>query len=133
MAIGSTFADLTLMNKYSMRRNLLMIVLYLLVPVVQLLAQSTHYSFVVAKDRMLFHDNVDKEQKKLLKDGSVRLTKNESINLQIEDALIRRTDEYQEQIEADTILTGNDKKKYLRGLEYMLRGVNQNWSKKDFS
>ena len=101
-----------------MRRNLLMLIFYLLIPVYQLLAQ-TSYPYVVARDRMLFHDNVDKEQKKLLKDGSVRLTKDESINLQIEDALIRRLDDFQEAIENDSVLTGNDKKKYLRGLEFM--------------
>ena len=115
-----------------MRRNLLMLIFCLLIPVFQLLAQ-TAYPFVVARDRMLFHDNVDKEQKKLLKDGGVKLTKDESINLQIEDALIRRLDDFQETIENDTILTGNDKKKYLRGLEFMLRGFNQNWNKKDYS
>ncbi len=115
-----------------MRRNLLMLVFYLFFPVYHLLAQ-TSYPFIVAKDRMLFHDNVDKEQKKLLKDGSIRLSRDESINLQIEDALIRQLDEVQEQIEADTILSGNDKKKYLKGLEYMVKGFNQNWSKKGYS
>ena len=115
-----------------MRRNLLMLFFYLLIPVFQLLAQ-TSYPFVVAKDRMLFHDNVDREQKKLLKEGSVKLSKDESINLQIEDALIRRLDEFQETLENDSALTGNDKKKYLRGLEFMLRGFNQNWNKKDYA
>jgi hypothetical protein len=115
-----------------MRRNLLMLLFYLLIPVYHLLAQ-TSYPFVVARDRMLFHDNVDKEQKKLLKEGTVKFSKDESINLQIEDALIRRLDEFQEQIETDSILSGNDKKKYLRGLEFMLRGFNQNWGKKDYS
>jgi len=115
-----------------MRRNLLMLLFFLLIPVFHLLAQ-TSYPFVVAKDRMLFHDNVDKEQKKLLKNGSVTFSKDESINLQIEDALIRQLDEFQAQIETDSVLTGNDKKKYLRGLEFMLRGFNQNWSKKDYS
>ena len=101
-------------NKYSMRRNLLLFVFYLLFPVC-LLAQTSYaqnpYPFAVAKDRMLFHDNVDKEQKKLLKDGSVQLSRDESINLQIEDALIRRLDGFQQQIENDSTLTGNDKKK----------------------
>ena len=119
-----------------MRRNLLMLVFYVGFPVLQLVAQTSYpnsYPFVVARDRMLFHDNVDKEQKKLLKDGSVRITRDESINLQIEDALIRRLDEYQEEIELDSTLSSNDKKKYLRGLEAMLRGFNQNWNKRDFS
>jgi len=105
--------------------------------VCSLLAQTSYaqspYPYSVAKDRMLFHDNVDKEQKKLLKDGSVQLTKDEAVNLQIEDALIRRLDGFQQQIEIDSTLTGNDKKKYLRGLEFMLRGFNQNWNKRDYS
>ncbi len=115
-----------------MRRNLSTLLLYLLIPVVPLLAQ-TSYPFIVAKDRMLFHDNVDREQKKLLKEGTVRLTNDETINLQIEDALIRRLDDFQHQMEVDSSLSGNDKKKYLRGLEFMLRGYNQNWNKKDYS
>src|SRR5215210_1100730 len=109
-----------------------LILLYLLFFGSAALAQ-TSYPFIVAKDRMLFHDNVDREQRKLLKDGTVQLSKDESINLQIEDAMIRRLDDFQEQIENDSSLTGNDKKKYLRGLEFMLRGFNQNWNKKDFS
>jgi len=109
-----------------------MIVFSLLVPVFHLLAQNS-YPFIVAKDRMLFHDNVDKEQKKLLKDGTVQLSRDESINLQIADALVRQLDDFQEQIETDSNLTGNEKKKYLKGLEFMLRGFNQNWNKKDYS
>lgn len=93
--------------------------------------QDNAYPYKVAQDRMLWHDNVDKEQKHLLLlggnasqggDSLIHLAKDENINLQITDALIRQVDELQEQIELDSTLNTNSKKKYLRGLEFMLRG-----------
>src|SRR5215213_10245349 len=98
-----------------MRLFLLVFLLTPLIPVAQTMAQPPVYPFVVARDRMLWHDNVDKEQRKLIKsDGTVQLSKDESINLQIEDALIRRLDEFQEKLELDSTMTNNDKKKYLK-------------------
>ncbi|MGB8193029.1 MAG: hypothetical protein WCF67_13960 [Chitinophagaceae bacterium] len=118
-----------------MRLFLLVFLLIPLVPVAQTMAQAPYtYPFAVARDRMLWHDNVDKEQRKLQKsDGTVQITRDESINLQIEDALIRKLDQFQEKIELDSALTNNDKKKYLKALELMLRGFNQNWNKRDYS
>jgi hypothetical protein len=77
---------------------------------------------------MLWHDNVDREQKRLLglggnkSDSLIRLVKDENVNLQITDALIRQVDEIQEIIEFDSTLNTNNKKRYLRGLEFLLRG-----------
>ncbi|HYF31933.1 MAG TPA: hypothetical protein VD993_12505 [Chitinophagaceae bacterium] len=117
-----------------MRLFLLVTLLLPLLTAAQTAAQPHVYPFAVARDRMLWHDNVDKEQRKLLNtSGTVQLTRDESINLQIEDALIRRLDQFQEKLELDSVLTGNDKKKYLKALELMLRGFNQSWNKKDHS
>jgi hypothetical protein len=97
-------------------------------------AQANSYPIRVAKDRMLWqiwHDNVDKEQKHLLilgggrYDSLIRLSKDENVNLQITDALIRQVDEIQEQIEFDSTLNTNNKKKYLRGLEFLLQGFDR--------
>jgi hypothetical protein len=91
-------------------------------------AQKSAYPYPVAQDRMLWHDNVDKEQKQLLilgggsLDSLIRLSKDENVNLQITDALIRRVDQLQEKIEFDSTLNTNYKKKYLRGIEFLLRG-----------
>src|SRR5215207_1647487 len=97
-------------------RLLLLIFLFIpLLPVAQTMAQSHVYPFAVARDRMLWHDNVDKEQRKLLNSsGTVQLTKDESINLQIEDAFIRKLDLFQEKLENDSSYSANDKKKYLK-------------------
>jgi hypothetical protein len=94
-------------------------------------AQNTNYPYPVARDRMLWHDNVDKEQKQLLIigggrfDSLIRLSKDENVNLQITDALIRQIDQMQEKIEFDSTLNTNNKKKYLRGMEFLLRGYEQ--------
>lgn len=106
---------------------------FFIVLIGQTLAQ-TSYPFKVSMDRILFHDKVDKQQKRLIgTEGSIKITDDESINLQIADAMLRRVDEMQEQFEIDSLLNGNFKKKYLRSLEIMLRGYNDNRSRKGFS
>ena len=94
-------------------------------------AQSNSYPYKVAQDRMIWHDKVDDGQKRLLllsggtRDSMMRFAKDENINLQITDALIRQVDELQENIELDTILNSNNKKKYLRGLAFLLQGYDR--------
>ena len=91
------------------------------------------YAFKIAQDRMLWHDNVDKEQQRLIalggnpRDSVIRLSKDENVNRQVTDALIRQVDVLQERIELDSTLNTNNKKRYLRGLEDMLRGFDQAW------
>ena len=102
----------------------------LVTPFYKGIAQNA-YSFKIAQDRMLWHDNVDKEQRRLIalggnpNDTLVRLSKDENVNLQITDALIRQVDVLQEQLELDSTLNTNIKKRYLRGLEILLRGFDQ--------
>src|SRR6202000_1185982 len=103
------------------------------------LAQPNSYPYKVAQDRMLWHDNVDKEQQRLIilgggkEDSIIRLSKDEAVNLQITDALCRRVDELQEQIEFDSTLNTNGKKRYLRGLEAMLTGFEKGYQAKQIS
>jgi hypothetical protein len=100
-------------------------------------AQTSVYPYKVAQDRMLWHDNVDKEQQKLIiagggrHDSVIRLAKDETVNLQITDALVRQVDELQQQIEFDSALNTNNKKKYLRALEFLLRGFHQSFNVKE--
>ncbi|MBS1973373.1 MAG: hypothetical protein JST13_03395, partial [Bacteroidetes bacterium] len=99
----------------------------------QLSIAQTSYPFKVARDRMLFHDDVDKEQARFLKMASKSiLIKDENVRLEMNNALIRKIDELQERIEEDTILNSNNKKRYLRGLEFLVRGFNNNVNKTDF-
>jgi hypothetical protein len=110
----------------------LFVFLILLLPSLLLRAQ-TSYSFKIATDRMLFHDQVDKEQKHFFgKDGSFNLSDDESVNLQLADVLIRQVDELQEKIESDSTISGQVKVKSLKSLETLLKVFSQNKNKKDF-
>jgi hypothetical protein len=99
-------------------------------------AQPNSYGFPVAQDRMIWHDKVDQAQQRLIamgngkSDSVIRLTSDDAINLQITDALCRGVDELQEQIELDSTLNTNGKKRYLRGLEAMLTGFQKAWQAK---
>jgi hypothetical protein len=82
---------------------------------------------------MIWHDRVDREQQRLVVMGSgksdsvIRLTKDDAVNLQITDALCRQVDDLQQQIELDSTLNTNGKKRYLRGLEAMLTGFEKEY------
>lgn len=94
---------------------------------------QTAYPFRVSMDRMLWHDKIDKQQKKLYNtDGLLKLSSDESVNLQIEDALIRKINNLQETVETDTLSSGQAKVKYLRSIEKLLEGYNMNRNKRDF-
>ena len=94
---------------------------------------QTAYPFRVSMDRMLWHDKIDKQQKRLYTaDGLLKLSSDESVNLQIEDALIRKIDNLQQELESDTVATGQTKVKYLRSIEKLLEGYNMNRNKRDF-
>ena len=102
-----------------------------------LYAQPNSYPYKVDQTRMLWHDNIDKQQKRLLaldgkSDDSITMSKDENINLQIGDALIRQVDDLQKQIELDSTMAAQAKIKYLRSLEAMLKGYNNNYQKPDF-
>jgi hypothetical protein len=100
-------------------------------------AQGTRYTYKIEKGRMLFHDNIDEQQKKIYgldgkQDDSITISKDETINLQIEYALITRVDDLQQNLENDSTLNDNSKKKYLRGLENLVHSYNVNYRKKDY-
>ncbi|UAY52371.1 hypothetical protein [Ferruginibacter albus] len=83
--------------------------------------------------RAYFHELIDKEQKQCdaadgKQDGMIRATANDEINLQITDAVIRKVDELQDFIEADTgINTNQQKVTYLRFIEQMVREYRAGW------
>ncbi len=120
-----------------MRRILPVTGLLLLFTAITHAQSSMSYAFTIDKGRMLFHDKVDNEQKKLYaKTASgakeIAVSKDENINLQVEYALIHEIDELQEEVEKDSVLSDNNKKKYLRALEYLVKGYNSHQGKKDF-
>lgn len=116
-----------------MNRILLSIILILTLFTGKALSQNV-YPFKVATGRMLWHDNIDKQQKRLLNDkDSVKLSSDETINIEIADAMLRKVDELQEKIELDSGFTNQERIKYLRGLEFMLKGYNEHRNQRDYS
>lgn len=100
-------------------------------------AQPTAYRFVADKGRILFHDKVDAQQQRIMdmdgkKDDAITLSKDPTINGQLEYALLDRVDELQMKIELDSLLSHASKVKYILGLETLLSGYRNNVFKKDF-
>lgn len=76
--------------------------------------------------RQLFHDYVDIQQKNILKsdgknDNRFAISGDEDINFLLTQTATSRIDALQCLIETDTLLNDQAKKKYLRGIEYMLK------------
>jgi hypothetical protein len=100
-------------------------------------AQPKSYPYKVAQERILWHDNIGKEQSHLYilnikPSDSANASKDEHVNQQVADAMIKRVNELQQQIELDTTLSGQGKVKYLRSLESLVKGFNDYCNKKDF-
>jgi hypothetical protein len=79
--------------------------------------------------RQIFHDNIDKEQVAADKfdgktDNFVKATEDQSINLQVTNALMKQVDDIQVEIEKDTALDQRLKVKYLTGLQQVLKDYN---------
>lgn len=87
------------------------------------------------KNRELFHDNIDKEQSSLLasdgkQDKWFNVSANEEINLMVTRVVTRKVDEFQYNIEIDSLLDHRMKVNYLSGMSSLLRYVRQNWKNK---
>src|SRR5258706_1482358 len=83
------------------------------------------------KNRELFHDYIDEEQKKLLQsdgknDNAYTPSGNQEVNLILTRALINRIDWLQCSIEMDSTLTAQNKVRYLRGIENLLKFFDAN-------
>ncbi len=66
-------------------------------------------------------------------DDIIQASKDENVNLEIADVMIRQVDLLQEKIEMDSTLSGQMKIKNLRSLETMIKGYNNNYQEKRFS
>jgi len=77
-------------------------------------AQANAYPYKVAQDRMLWHDNVDKEQQRLVilgggkYDSLYGFQRTRTSITKVTDALVRQIDEIQQQIEFDSTLNTNN-------------------------
>ena len=84
------------------------------------------------KNRELFHDFVDKQQKDILRsdgkaDNEFRPSSDDEINFVLTRAVTTKVDWVQYRVEKDTSLSSQAKIKYLRGLENVLKYFNNNW------
>ncbi len=83
--------------------------------------------------RIIFHDKIIAEQKRADKadgkiDGLVKAGNNDEVNLQVTDALFRKVNVLRNEIEINQdIESNNDKVRYLRYLEQMLRTFVNQW------
>src|ERR1700712_3384782 len=100
-------------------------------------AQPPAYRFIPDKGRIIFHDKVDAQQQRIRdmdgkKDDAITLSKDPTVNGQLEYALLDRVDELQQKVELDSVLSHSSKVKYILGLETLLAGYRTNVLKEDF-
>ncbi|MCW3461919.1 hypothetical protein [Chitinophaga nivalis] len=105
---------------------------------IMLLLAASQSGWVYAQDSQIqipinrqgFHDNIDKEQAAATKfdgkaDGMIKVSDDETTNLQVTNALIKEVDAMQLEIEKDATLDHRLKVKYLSGLYVLLKDYNQ--------
>ncbi|MBZ5858098.1 hypothetical protein [Flavihumibacter profundi] len=102
-------------------------------------AQTSAPVYAIDRGRLIFHENIDKEQKKLYTQpgsyirGYIPITKDEAFNGQVKYAVLEMVDDMQQNIELDSALKDNEKKKYLKGLEILVRQIGQGVKTRTFS
>ncbi len=83
--------------------------------------------------RQIFHDRIKAQQKLADQadghlDGIIKVSNNPDVNLQVTDAIIRKVNVLRNDIESDSALpTNNDKIRYLRYVEFLVRDFISNW------
>ena len=91
-------------------------------------------SVIVPFARILFHDNIHAEQKKIDKadgktDGIIKVSNNEAINMAVTDALTRRIKLLEDYVELNLALkTDNEKKRYLNYIKDLLINFRVEWN-----
>jgi hypothetical protein len=87
------------------------------------------------KNRELFHDYIDKQQKNILKidgrnDNQFTPSGNEEVSFMLTNTLLTKVDQLQCKIEQDSLINHQNKIRYLRGLENLLKFYTSNISAK---
>lgn len=83
--------------------------------------------------RQVFHENIVQEQRRADKidghlDGMIKVGNNAEVNLQVSDAIYRRVNQLRNEVEINNqIPTNNDKVRYLRYLQYLVRDFTNAW------
>ena len=109
--------------------------LYFLIPIffLPLLSFANGDTTTIPLNRQVFHDRIKAEQRKADKadghlDGMIKVSASPEINLQVTDAIFRKVNVIRNDIELNTQLaTNNDKIRYLRYVEDMVRDFTEAW------
>jgi len=113
-----------------MRRIFYFFILAFFVPLFSMAFGDTT---TIPLNRQVFHDKIKAEQKRADRadghmDGLIKVSTNPEINLQVTDAIFRKINVLRNDIEINTQLaTNNDKIRYLRYVEYLVRDFTNNW------
>ena len=114
-------------------------VIFILLLFTSVQALALQDSVIVPIYRQLFHDKINEEQLQLDKldgkaDGVIKVSSKPDINLAVSDALIRKIDALQNQVEKDTLIkTNNEKVRNLGYIENLLKGFRSSWKTKEFN
>ncbi|MBN9350102.1 MAG: hypothetical protein J0H55_05400 [Chitinophagaceae bacterium] len=106
-----------------------LVLFILMAPLSSLASDTTN----IPVTRQVFHENIIEEQRLADKmdgrlDGMIKVGNNEEINLQVSDAIFRRVNALRNEIEINkNIPTNNDKVRYLRYLQNLVRGFINSW------
>lgn len=117
-------------------KNQLQLVILLVFCATDLLAQKDP-TLKPVLNRELFHEFVDREQQKALisdgkEDKEFTVSSNVNVNIHVTAALIGKVNQLQKKIEYDSLLGGQMKVLYIRGIERLLQDLNANWRSKKF-
>ena len=113
-----------------MRPVFYLVILFFLLPLASLAGDDTTN---IPLNRQVFHDKIKDEQKRADRadgrlDGLIKVSPNNEVNLQVTDAIIRKINVIRNDIESTKQLaTNNDKIRYLRYVEYLLKGFTNDW------
>ncbi|HMJ48318.1 MAG TPA: hypothetical protein VK498_13380, partial [Ferruginibacter sp.] len=111
-------------------RNLFLLI-FLLVSSFNIFAAAD--TVKIPLNRRYFHDKINNEQKLCDKadgktDGEVHVSNNDDINLQVTDAIFRKTDELQDWVERnETLSSNNEKIRYLSYIENLVKSFRIAW------
>ncbi len=113
-----------------MRTVFYFIILLFLFPLTSLAGDDTTN---IPLNRQVFHDKIKDAQKRADRadgrlDGLIKVSPNNEVNLQVTDAIMRKVNVIRNDIESNKQLaTNNDKIRYLRYVEYLLKGFTNDW------
>jgi hypothetical protein len=125
---GCIFASCSIVN--NMKRIFYFFFIVFFTPLFSLAGGDTT---TIPLNRQVFHDKIKAEQRRADKadgkqDGVIRVSSNPEINSEVSDAIFRKVNVLRNDIEIDSQLaTNNDKIRYLRYVEYLVRDFTNSW------